>query len=123
MFLFPFETFGGNGFNTEYPVEKLFCNAKSLFEETDVMGQCLPHVTVMFIHISCCVLYEQREAWLAWRRRKVRLKLLLTQGQSFVSCAVHRAGKFSRTYRGFGVGNQVQVFICFSKVNLFKTTL
>jgi hypothetical protein len=31
MFLFPFETFGGNGFNTEYPVEKLF-------EETNVMA-------------------------------------------------------------------------------------
>jgi hypothetical protein len=74
MFLFPFERFGGNGFNTEYSVEKLFCNAKILFEETNV--------TVMFIHISCCVLYEQREAGLAWRRRKVRLKLPLIQGQS-----------------------------------------
>lgn len=27
-FFFPFQTFGGNGFNTEYPTEKLFCNAK-----------------------------------------------------------------------------------------------
>jgi len=38
MFLFPF---GGNGINTEYPAKKLFCNAKILFEETNVMGQCL----------------------------------------------------------------------------------
>jgi len=41
MFLFPFGTFGVNVFNTEYPVEKLFCNAKILSEETNVMGQCL----------------------------------------------------------------------------------
>ena len=41
MFFFPFERYGGNGFNTEYPVEKLFCNAKILSEETNVMGQCL----------------------------------------------------------------------------------